>query len=149
MAPNSIICIIFIFASLECHYNFQFLNSFNSLVTIFYSVPSGCLSVRNMYLPSNWGLVHALPMIWKAYIFHAYHFVFIIIHFIFCHTFSSYIHNFGSLTFQSLFSIQDHFLLASVILNVPTCEYVPYDPFWVRLNKCSSISHCLCILCIP
>ena len=23
------------------------------------------------------------------------------------------------------------------------------DPFWVRLNKCSSISHCLYILCIP
>ena len=72
-----------------------------------------------------------------------------IFHFISGHIFSSYIHNFGSLSFQNLFLIQDHFHLASVILNVPTCKYVACDPFWVRLNKCSSISHCLCILCIP
>ena len=59
------------------------------------------------------------------------------------------IHNFSSLSFQNLFLIQDHFHLALVILNVPTCKYVACDPFWVRLNKCSSISHYLCICCIP
>ena len=59
-----------------------------------------------------------------------YHFVFIIIHLISCHIFSSYICNFDSLSFQNLILIQDHFHLASIILNVPNCKYIACDLFW-------------------
>ena len=97
---------------------------------MFYSVTSGCLSVSNMYLPNNWGLIHHLPMIWKGYMFHPFSFVFLVANFISC-CFSVLISIVLVLwIFQNLLSIQDHFYLASVILMCQLVNMLPMIPFW-------------------